>query len=53
MATQIAATPVIRGEEAVRVMKEAQQKSDDKTLKAFAMLEEEFSKIVSNSKRLD
>ena len=45
MATQIAATPVLRGEEAVRVMQEARQKPDEKTQKAFAMLEAEFSRM--------
>ena len=45
MATQIAATPILRGEEAMMVMQEAQQKPDEKTQKAFAMLESEFSRM--------
>lgn len=47
MATQIAATPILRGEEAIMVMQEAQQKPDEKTQKAFAMLESEFSRMIS------
>ena len=45
MATQIAATPILRGEEALMVMQEAQQKPDERTQKAFAMLESEFSRM--------
>ncbi|MCR4817777.1 MAG: hypothetical protein K5841_02335 [Fretibacterium sp.] len=45
MATQIAATPILRGEEAMMVIQEAQQKPDEKTQKAFAMLKSEFSRM--------
>ena len=47
MATQIAATPILRGDEALKVIQEARQKPDTKTKKAFAMLEAEFSKIIT------
>ncbi len=45
MATQIAATPILRGDEAMMVVCEAQQRPDEKTQKAFAMLESEFSRM--------
>lgn len=32
MATQIAATPILRGEEAIKVIQEARQKPDKKLL---------------------
>lgn len=46
MATQIAATPILRGDEALNVINEARQKPDTKTQKAFEMLEAEFSKMI-------
>ena len=49
MATQIAATPILRGNEAINVINEALQKPDEKTRKAFEMLEAEFSKIIVKS----
>ena len=49
MATQIAATPILRGEEAMKVMQEALQKPDQKTLDAFAMLKAEFSALITRT----
>lgn len=51
MSTQIASTPILRGDEAIRVINEARQKPDPKTQRAFEMLEAEFSKIIV--KKLD
>lgn len=49
MATQIAATPILKGEEAMKVMQEAQQKPDKKTFAAFAMLKAEFSAMITRT----
>ena len=49
MATQIAATPILRGEAAIKVMQEALQKPDKKTLAAFAMLKAEFSAMITRT----
>lgn len=49
MATQIAATPILRSEEAIKVMQEAQQKPDKKTLAAFATLKAEFSAMMTRT----
>ena len=51
MSTQIAATPILRGDEAISAINEARQKPDAKTQRAFEMLEAEFSKMIV--KRLD
>ena len=51
MATQIAATPILRGNKAINVINEAMQKPDEKTQKAFEMLKAEFSKMIA--KRFD
>ena len=42
MPTQIAATPLLTGEDALRVLED----TTENALKAFKMLEEEFSKMV-------
>ena len=43
MATQIAATPTLRGQEALNVLQEINIKPDNKTYSVFNMLDEEFS----------
>ena len=49
MATQIVATTILRGEEAMKVMQEALQKPDKNTLDAFAMLKAEFSAMITRT----
>ena len=51
MATQIAATPTLRGEEALRVLEEAKSKTSEKARRAFEMLEAEFSKMIARERR--
>ena len=51
MATQIAATPTLRGEEALRVLEEAKSKTSEKARRAFEMLEAEFSKMIVRERR--
>ncbi|MBQ3346612.1 MAG: hypothetical protein IJQ15_07370 [Synergistaceae bacterium] len=46
MATQIAATPLLTGEDALRVLEDMKIMPTENALKAFKMLEEEFSKMV-------
>ncbi|MBQ3346611.1 MAG: hypothetical protein IJG39_05920 [Synergistaceae bacterium] len=46
MPTQIAATPLITGEEALRVLEEMKIMPTEKALKALKRWEEEFSKMV-------
>lgn len=49
MTTQIAATPILRGEEAMKVMQKAQQKPDKKTFDAFIMFRAEFSAMITKT----
>ena len=49
MTTQIAATPILRGEEAMKVMQKAQQKPDKKTFDAFIMFKAEFSAMITKT----
>ena len=51
MSTQIADTPILKGDEAISVINEARQKADAKIQRAFEMLEAKFSKMIV--KRLD
>lgn len=46
MATQIAATPLLTGEDALRVLEEARRMPTEETRKAFKMLKEKFSKMI-------
>lgn len=46
MATQIAATPVIKGAEAVKVLKEAGRKSSPKSEKGAKKLERIFDRMM-------
>ena len=53
MATQIAATPLITGEEALRVLEESRIRPTEKTRKAFEMLERGFAGMVRKRKTQD
>ena len=46
MATQIAATPVVKGEEAVRILEEANRKPSDKAEKGVKKLAGIFDKMM-------
>lgn len=51
MATQIAATPLLTGEDALRVIEESKIRPTEKTQRAIEWLEKEFAGMVR--KRLD
>lgn len=53
MATQIAPTPVLRGEEALKVIQEAKRKPSQKTQRAFEMLDTEFLRMTVKSTEND
>ena len=46
MASQIAATPLLTGEDALRVLEEARRMPTEETRRAFKKLKEEFSKMI-------
>ena len=53
MPTQIAATPLITGEEALRVLEDMKIMPTEKTRKAIKMLKEEFAGMVRKRKAQD
>ena len=51
MATQIQATPVIRGEEALKVMKESQTRPTEASRRGAQILRDKFAPMVRKDNR--
>lgn len=51
MATQIAATPIIKGEDALAILKEANSKPSYDTSEISKKLSEKFEKLMNGNKK--